>query len=147
MIQVRLAGPADQALLEGAPPDVFDDPVNATATRAFLASETHHLVIAEQDGRLVGMASAVHYLHPDKPAPEMWINEVSVAEPLRLQGVGNRMIDLLREHALTLGCRSMWVLTDRTNAAARALYASRGGVLDGGHTIMYEWSLGRAEQG
>jgi hypothetical protein len=29
---------------------------------------------------VVGFASAVHYVHPDK-APELWINEVGVAEP------------------------------------------------------------------
>lgn len=47
-------------------PGVFDDPIIAKATSAFLADPRHHLVVAIASGTVVGFASAVHYVHPDK---------------------------------------------------------------------------------
>ena len=56
-------------------------------TAEFLADSRHHLAVAVDEGRVVGMASAVHYVHPDKP-PELWINEVGVAPTHRGLGIG-----------------------------------------------------------
>jgi len=76
---------------------------------------------------VIGMASAVHYVHPDK-GPALWVNEVSVAEPHRQHGVGQRMLRALFAHARSLGCSEAWLGTDASNIAARALYASVGGM-------------------
>ena len=72
------------------------------------------------------MASAVHYIHPDKP-PELWINEVGVAAAYQQQGIGGRLLRALFDRGRELGCGEAWVLTDWENEAARRLYASVGG--------------------
>ena len=72
------------------------------------------------------MASAVHYVHPDKP-PDLWINEVGVASSHRGRGIGQALLATLFEHGRALGCAEAWVLTDEENAAARRLYARAGG--------------------
>ena len=36
--------------------------------------------------------SAVHYVHPDKLRPELWINEVGVAASHRRRGLGTRLL-------------------------------------------------------
>src|SRR4051812_40233519 len=40
---------------------------------------------------VVGMASGVHYVHPDRD-PELFVNEVGVAETHRGRGVGRRLV-------------------------------------------------------
>jgi len=65
--------------------EVFDNPINAEWTREFLADPRHHIAVAIDDGLVVGFASGVHYIHPDKPA-ELWINEVGVAPAHRRRG-------------------------------------------------------------
>jgi aminoglycoside 6'-N-acetyltransferase I len=67
----------------------------------------------------------VHYVHPDK-APQLFINEVAVAESHRRRGIARGMIDRLVRIAAELGCTEAWVLTDTNNAAAIALYRSAG---------------------
>jgi GNAT superfamily N-acetyltransferase len=138
---VRIAAPDDLPLLRQVADGVFDDAVVPSAAVAFLGSDRHHLAIAVEHDRVIGMASAVHYVHPDKPAPELWINEVGVADSAQGRGVGRLLVDALAARGRALGCATMWVLTSRDNAAARALYAGRGGRLHPDETLMYEWDL------
>jgi aminoglycoside 6'-N-acetyltransferase I len=121
--EIRLLGPDDRAVLDRVAPDVFDNPIDPRWAAEFLADARHHLALALDGDLVVGMASAVHYVHPDKP-PELWINEVGVAAAYQQQGIGGRLLRALFDRARELGCREAWVLTDWENEAARRLYAS-----------------------
>jgi GNAT superfamily N-acetyltransferase len=123
---VRLLGPGDADLLADPADDVFDDAVVPALAAEFLADPRHHLAAAVADGRIIGFASGVHYVHPDKPA-QMFINEVGVAGPWQRRGVGRAVMAALLTQARALGCREAWVLTDDDNVAARGLYAAAGG--------------------
>src|SRR3954466_5900338 len=107
-IQCKLLQPTDQHLLSNIAPDVFDDPVNPNLTQEFLHDPRHHLAVALDDSRIVAIASAVHYVHPDKP-PQLFINEVGVTPSHRNQGLAKKLLALLFEKAQTLGCTEAWV--------------------------------------
>jgi len=125
-IDVRLLELVDAPLLAIASDDVFDRAADPRLSAEFLADPRHHIAGAIADDLLVGFASAVYYVHPDKPA-ELWINEVGVAPPYQRQGVGRRLMRALLEHGRRLGCKEAWVLTETDNDAAQRLYAASGG--------------------
>ena len=125
-VQIRLLAAADKHLLLSAAADVFDEDVRDALASEFLGDPRHHIAGAIDGGVLVGFASAVHYIHPDKPA-ELWINEVGVAGPYQRQGFGRRLLDELLSHGRALGCTEAWVLTERDSDAARTLYRAAGG--------------------
>ncbi len=125
-VHIRLLGEGDAALLQACAKDAFDNAICPKLATEFLGDARHHIVAAIAEGTLVGFASAVHYVHPDK-APELWINEVSVAESHRGQGIGKRLLTAMLSHGRTLGCTEAWVVTDEENAPAQRLYASVGG--------------------
>jgi ribosomal protein S18 acetylase RimI-like enzyme len=127
VIDVRMLGPGDAQTLARVAADVFDNPVDPDLASEFLNDPRHHIAVAIDDGLVVGFASGVHYVHPDKPA-ELWINEVGVAPGYRRRGLGQRVLMALLAHGRALGCVTAWVLTDREDPAARALYAAAGGV-------------------
>ena len=137
-IEIRVLGPDDGGVLANVASDVFDGPVETQWTSEFLNDERHHLVVALEDGCVVGMASAVHYVHPDK-SPELWVNEVGVAEAYQGQGIGQKLLAALFAHGRKLGCTEAWVLTEETNTAGRRLYARAGGVESA--ALMYSFSL------
>jgi len=143
-IEARTLGSSDWELVSKAAPGVFDDPVLEGPTRAFLADPRHHLVVALDGGQVVGAVSAVDYVHPDKPAPELWINEVGVAPSHRGRGIGR----LLMEHTIALarhlGCQEAWVVTDASNLGAQRLYESAGGIRCPEPSVQYGFDLGRA---
>jgi aminoglycoside 6'-N-acetyltransferase I len=137
-IEIRLLGAADGAVLRHVAPEVFDHALDERWTAEFFADARHHLVVAIDEGVVVGMASAVHYVHPDK-APELWINEVGVAPTHHRRGIGRMILDTLLAHGRALGCREAWVATEEENVAARRLYESVGG--EGEEFIMYSFDL------
>src|SRR5262249_59656854 len=98
-MDIRLLSAHDAAALERVAPGVFDDPLDPAATREFLSDPRHHIAVAIDDGIVVGFVSAVHYAHPDKAAPELWMNEVSVAPPHPGRGIGKARIAAVLGHA------------------------------------------------
>jgi aminoglycoside 6'-N-acetyltransferase I len=72
---------------------VFDNAVISSLASEFLNDRRHHLIVAIHEGQVVGMITAVDYVHPDK-APQLWINEVGVAPPYQRQGTGKLVAGL-----------------------------------------------------
>lgn len=138
-VVIRVLGPDDVAILDRVADDVFDYAVDPHWTAEFLADPRHHLVVALDARVVVGMASAVHYVHPDKP-PELWVNEVGVAPTHHRQGIGRRMLEALFAHGRQLGCHQAWVATEPSNTAARALYAAVDGTEE--PTVIFTFDLG-----
>ena len=140
-IEIKILGSQDAGVLADVAPDVFDYPIDRERADAFLADPRHHLAVAIEDGRVVGFVSAVHYLHPDKPRPELWINEVSVAATHRGRGLGTALLRSLFAVAQSLGCAEAWVLTDRANTAAMRLYAVAGSTESPTDHVMFTFRL------
>ena len=122
---IRLLGPRDAHVLTRVAPGVFDNEIDPHWTAEFLADPRHHLAVVVDDDVVVGMASGVHYVHPDK-APQLFINEVGIAPSHRGRGLGRQLVDRLVRLSMELGCTEAWVLTDRSNTVAQRLYAGAG---------------------
>ena len=121
-LEFRILNAGDAAMLDRIADGVFDGAIQPALAQEFLGDLRHHLAVAIDDGIVVGFASGVHYVHPDKPA-ELWINEVGVAPPYRGRGVGTRLLEALFAHGRAIGCREAWLGTEESNLAARRLYA------------------------
>ena len=115
-IEIRLLNPDDERVLRQVAPGVFDHDVDPALAAEFLHDPRHHLAVAIENGSVVGFASGVHYVHPDKPA-ELWINEVGVAPSHQRQGLAKRLLLRLFARGRELGCREAWVLTSHAVAA------------------------------
>jgi aminoglycoside 6'-N-acetyltransferase I len=140
-IQIKLLGCQDAAVLAQVAPDVFDDPIDAGRASEFLADPRHHLAVAIEDGWVVGFVSAVHYVHPDKPRPELWINEIGVAGTHQRRGLGKLLMQAVLAVARELGCAEAWVMTDRANTAAMRLYAAAGSTEPPTDHVMFTFKL------
>lgn len=137
---IRTLGPGDERLLANVAQGVFDFPVRDHLATEFLEDPRHHIAVAVDGGVVVGFASAVHYVHPDKD-PELWVNEVGVAPTHQRQGLARRLMDTLFEVGRRLGCVEAWVLTEQSNARAMRLYASLGGTTEPEETVMFSFAL------
>jgi aminoglycoside 6'-N-acetyltransferase I len=125
-------------VLANVSPEVFDKPINAAWYAEFFADPRHHLVVALDEDLVVGMASGVHYLHPDK-APQLFINEVAVASTHAGQGIGRKLVTALVEHGRTLGANEAWVLTSPTNEAAERMYRAAGALSEEELNVMFTY--------
>ncbi len=113
-----------QQVHEAAP--LLDHDVQDAAARRFLDDPTHHLLLARDDGRVVGFVSGVETTHPDK-GTEMFLYELAVDPAAQRRGHGRALVAALADLARERGCYGMYVLTDDDNVAALATYTSVGG--------------------
>ena len=104
---------------------LFDHAPRPDATRRFLASADHHLLVAYASGEPAGFVTGVELTHPDK-GTEMFLYELGVAQRFRRKGIGTMLVAALRDLAVERGCYGMWVLTDRSSDAALATYRAAG---------------------
>ena len=146
-IEIKRLNRDDVGVLTRIAPGVFDDPIVWERAREFLADPRHHLIVAIHDGVIVGFVSAVHYVHPDKPQPELWINEVGVADGYRGQGIGKALMRETLDVGRQLGCAEAWVLTERSNEAAMRLYTSSGVEAAPQDAVMFTFYLDTGEDG
>jgi len=121
---------------------LFDDPVVARATAAFMADERHHLLIGYIGDRPAGFVTAVELLHPDKPQAEMFLYELGVDRQHRRQGLATALLERLIELCRERGCGEMFVLTDEDNVPAIGTYRKAGGVPESAG-IMFHWDWRR----
>lgn len=138
---IKALGKEDRNALLKIAPGVFDHPLDEQWTTEFFDDPRHHLIVAIDSGIIVGMASGVHYVHPDK-RPELWINEVGVAPSHRGQGIGGQLLRALLDVGRQHGCCEAWVLTNRDNVPAMRLYTGQKGVAS--DQVMFTFDL-RAE--
>lgn len=138
-LTVRLLEPHEAGVLHHVADGVFDHALRPDSLAEFFRDPRHHIAAAFDGEQVVGMATGFHYEQPDK-RPELFINEVGVADAYQGRGLGRQLVQALLAHARTLGCVAAWVLTEEDNAAARRLYASCGGEEQPGVVMsLWEW--------
>lgn len=138
-VTVRRLGPGDEREVERFAA-AFDGPGRPEQIAAFLRDARHHLIVSYVDGEPAGFVSATEILQPDK-LPELFLNELGVAEPMRRRGAATAMMAELERLGGEVGCVAIWVLTDEDNPAAMATYAKSGATWDGRRHIMFELDL------
>ncbi len=141
MIEIQIVHSDNASLMDRVEEEVFDGPIRAEWLEAFLARPDHALVVAIENGSVVGMATGLTYWHPDKPL-SLFINEVGVAPAWQGQGIGKRLISRILEWGKAQGCAEAWVATEASNSAAQGLYRSCGGVPDEECAVVFIYPLG-----
>jgi len=140
-LEVRVLSAADIAVLDRIEADVFDFAVQRPLAEQFFSVPGNVLAVAILGDVVVGMASGIAYVHPDKPL-QLFINEVGVSPRAQGRGIGKRLVAALLEHGRVIGCTEAWVATEVGNGAARALYGALAGVEDRDRAVVYTWKLG-----
>lgn len=141
-VELRRLRPEDATVLARVADGVFDEPVRTDLTAEFLADRRHHLIVAIDEGVVVGMITAVDYVHPDKPL-QLWINEVGVAPTHQRRGIGRALMQAMLDHGRALGCTEAWLGTEHDNVAARALYVASGSEAE--PFVLYSFTLRDAD--
>ena len=104
-------------------PTALDPEITRTTWQRFLdAYEPVHALVAESDGRLLGL---VHYLfHRSTTAiqPNCYLQDLFTSADARGKGVGRALIDGVYERARLAGSPRVYWLTHETNHTARLLY-------------------------
>jgi GNAT superfamily N-acetyltransferase len=94
----------------------------ATWERFFSPEEPVHALIAEQDGRVIGIAHYLFHRSTTRLTDVCYLQDLFTAEEVRGRGVGRRLIYAVYEAARAAGGSRVYWQTKATNAPGRALY-------------------------
>ncbi len=119
-IVIRPAHPADLARVVEIERASFSDPWTLGAFRSALEQERLNFHVALGDGKVVGYA--VSWCVID----EAELANLAVLPGLRGRRIGSALLDRAMDDARLAGCVVMHLEVRDSNAAARALYESRG---------------------
>jgi GNAT superfamily N-acetyltransferase len=103
-----------------------------TWSRFFDADEPVHGLVAEGDGRLLGLAHYLFHRSTIQIAPTCYLQDLFTEEAARGQGVGRALIEAVYERAREAGCPRVYWQTHETNVNAMQLYgkvAERSGFI------------------
>ena len=110
-------------------------PPEVTATtwaRFFDADEPVHALVAEQDGKLIGLVHYLFHRTTTTIAPICYLNDLFTSEAARGKGVGRALIEAVYTEARRAGSPRAYWQTHETNTTAQALYnkvAERSGFI------------------
>ncbi len=103
--------------------DVFDEPVDPVRLKSVASDPSHILIVAVDEGVVVGQCLGVIHCHADK-ATELYIDDLAVEDSRQRHGIATRMVRALFDAGRRRGCEEIWVATEPDNEAAKGFYAS-----------------------
>ncbi len=91
-----------------------------------LAAPTARVMVAEEDGKVVAMATAQLVISTAEGGPSLLIEDLVVLPAHRKKGVGGALLIALAEWGACLGADRMQLLADRANHPALDFYQHLG---------------------
>lgn len=115
-----------------------EDITRTTWSRFLDAQEPVHALVAESDGRLLGLAHYLYHRSTTQLAPVCYLQDLYTDEAARGRGVGRALIEAVAQRVREAGSPRLYWQTHETNATARALYdrvAERSGFIVYRHAL------------
>jgi GNAT superfamily N-acetyltransferase len=109
-----------------------DDITAATWARFFDEMEPVHGLVAEAEGRLVGLTHYLFHRSTTSVAPICYLQDLFTSAEARGQGVGRALIEAVYQRAKEAGAPRVYWQTHQTNQTAQSLYdqvAERSGFI------------------
>lgn len=103
-----------------------------TWARFFDTNEPMHALVAESEGRLIGLTHYLFHRSTIMLAPICYLNDLFTDEAARGKGVGKALIEAVYEQARLAGSSRVYWQTHETNLIAMKLYdqvAERSGFI------------------
>lgn len=132
----------DDALLGLLNHDWPDEPWTLDQAAAFVANPDNLLLLATTPDLICGIVIAHRLQRLDARRAEVLLYSIDVQETMRRQGIGHALVEATTAWAQELDADCTWVLTERSNHAAMALYRAAGGSDDIPDVAMFTFSNG-----
>jgi GNAT superfamily N-acetyltransferase len=134
MITYRPAGPGDLAQVVSLLREIMhhhgvEPPTEAalaTSVSAIFGSADHMILVAEEEGRLIGTCALIFSISTWSASPVCELQDVLVTEDRRRADIGRGLLENAEDIARTRGCARLFLLAEYWNLDAHAFYRGLG---------------------
>jgi ribosomal protein S18 acetylase RimI-like enzyme len=109
--------------------------------KRFIENSDNALFIAFWEENAAGFLTAHRLQRFDKRKAEILLYEIGVHPNYRRRGIGKALVEEVKKWAKEVDADEVWVLTEKDNEAAMALYKSTNGIQEVPETIMWIYKL------
>jgi len=96
------------------------------AIHAFLADPASYLLLAIENGHVVGSLNGYALRQPDRSRPQFLLYEIDVRQQNRRRGIGQALVNAFTDEARTANAFEVWVVSNESTSAALAMYRTCG---------------------
>ena len=124
-IEIVQVNEGNAGLLDNLDEDLFNGKINSERLVSYLHERSHVMLLAINEGLVIGQVMAVVHKHPDKPA-ELYIDDLAVSERFQRRNIATQMVRRLFAIGMERGCEEIWVGAESNNTSAKKFYRSLG---------------------
>ena len=103
---------------------------------AFLEDDKTYGFVAKKDNRIIGFAFGYSILKPDGNT-DFYLHAIDVIPEYQNQGYGTELMNYINEYTKEIGCRKMFLVTNKSNVSACRCYEKSGGLTKADDDIVY----------
>ncbi len=125
-------------------PEAFQADAEALGGAWFAAPPRAYALVAECEGRLVGLATYYDTFSTFTGKPGVWLDDLFLLDEYRGRGIGRKLMSTLAREAIARGCARMEWTAALSNTRGLAFYEDLGASV--GHSTRYVRLTGESIQ-
>lgn len=103
---------------------------------AFLKEKNAYAYVAKEDGMIIGFAYGYVLVRPDG-LRDFYLHAIDIMEGYQKHGYGTGFMKYIHAHAKSIGCRKLFLITNKSNKSACRCYEKAGGISNAADDIVY----------
>lgn len=106
----------------------------------FINDKNAYGFIAKDQNKIVGFAYGYTLLRPDGKQ-DFYLHAIDIMAEFQGNGYGTGLMNFIKEYIKEIGCRKMFLITNKSNISACKCYEKAGGVNKADDDIIYTYKF------
>ena len=102
----------------------------------FICNKNAYGFIARDEDKIVGFAYGYTLLRPDGKQ-DFYLHAIDIMKEHQGNGYGTELMNFIKEYIKEIGCRKMFLITNKSNISACKCYEKAGGINNADDEIVY----------
>ena len=106
----------------------------------FLNEKNSYGFIVKEENEIIGFAYGYTLLRPDGKK-DFYMHALDIMKKYQGRGYGTSLMNFIKEYIKTIGCRKMFLITNKSNISACRCYEKTGGVYNADNEVIYVYDF------
>ena len=107
---------------------------------AFINNESNLGFIAKDNGKIIAFATGYILTHPNGKKV-FYFDSIDVIKEYQGKGIGTELMIYTRDYVKNIGCKEMFLVTNKSNISACKCYEKAGGISEANDDIVYVYDF------
>ena len=104
----------------------------------FINDDNSYGFIAKNEKQIVGFAYGYRLIRPDGKQ-DFYLHAIDIMNGFQGKGYGTELMNFIKEYIKEIGCRKMFLITNKSNISACKCYEKAGGISKANDDIVYDY--------